>query len=254
MGSAEVGIKAARMALNYAALRGDLSDPALEKLLEKMPAGRTSKRTSRGRLTALDDVLIEEIGKRLTGPISVHDMAASSAITSMELYQRIKISRPVTLRASDYYDAMFLVGPIGLDVDGRPMKRNVLSQLATQLHKLGLSRRQSLFHREAEALAIHDPNFTLAKESFFSPSPARYDVVRVMNALTEFNFPRSEIERALRAIMPTVKPDGLLVLGRCDDADNHIQAAIFAKTEGRFSMLRQIGTGYPLADVVTVAH
>jgi hypothetical protein len=57
----------------------------------------------------------------------------------------------------------------------------------------------------------------------------------------------------LQAIMPTVKDGGLLVLGRCDDADNHIQATVFAKESGGFSILSQVGEGYPLVNAVVPA-
>lgn len=227
---------------------------AFDALYERMRAGSTSKRTWRGRLNALDLILTEEIGKRFGGrSISVHDMAASSAITSVDLYHRLGAVGPVQLRASDYYDAVFFVGSIVLDVEGRPMKRNLLSSLATFAHRLGLSSRASLFHPAARSLAEADPNFQLAKESFFSPGPARYDVVRVMNALNLQNFSSDQIHAALRAIMPTVNDGGLLVLGRCDDNDNHIQATIFAKGGGKFSVLRHLASGYALASSVVGA-
>src|SRR5690242_16614223 len=87
----------------------DAEETALETILERMPAGTASKRTYRRRFSALDDILAAEIDRRFEGHISVHDMAASTAVTSLELYRLLSKRRPVTMRASDHYDAVDLV-------------------------------------------------------------------------------------------------------------------------------------------------
>jgi hypothetical protein len=218
-------------------------EAAFEGLLKEMRGGKTSKLTRRNRLAALDEVLIGELGERFDGSVTIHDMAASSAITSVELYHRLHVLRPVDLLASDFYDAVYFVGSWILNADGKPLRRTPLSRLGRIAHGLGLSRRVSLFHPAALALARDDTNFRLAREDLFGPSAAQYHVVRIMNALTMKNFPRQDIERAVRAIVPTVRDKGLLVLGQCDEADEQIDATIFVKEGARFSIARQIGAG-----------
>src|SRR5438046_2458082 len=81
-----------------------------ETLLARMRAGSAWKQTYRRRFAALDSILVPEIGKRFSGqPVYVHDMAASSAATSLELYQLPCASQQVTMRASDFYNEIQIV-------------------------------------------------------------------------------------------------------------------------------------------------
>lgn len=235
--------------LNYSLLKrlpavlASNDEAAFEALLKEMRGGKTSKLTRRNRLAALDGVLIKEISNRFHGSIAVHDMAASSAITSMELYRRLFSERSGSFLASDFYDAVYFIGPWVLNAEGKPLRRTWLSGLGRIGHSLGLSRRVSLFHPAALALAREDRKFRLAREDLFAPPPAQYHVVRVMNALTLKNFSRQDIERAMRAIAQTVCEGGLLILGQCDETDEHIDATIFVKNRGTLTIARQIGAG-----------
>ena len=79
----------------------EADETALEALYEQMPAGLAWKTTYRRRFAALDDLIAAEVEARFAaGPISVHDMAASSAITSLDLYRRLSASHQVTVAAS----------------------------------------------------------------------------------------------------------------------------------------------------------
>jgi len=191
-------------------------------------------------------------------------MAASSAITSLDLYRRLSASHQVTMRASDYYDAIHLVRAVlwhvSFDVEGHPIQvegplRRPLKRLVVRYARAGLkagrAERLSLFHPSARAIAARDPHFQLAKESFFSPLAHRYHVVRVMNALIEQHLSRDRIEAALRAIIPTVAERGLLVLGRnADEEDGRIQATIFARGRDAFFALHDMSEGYSMKAVV----
>jgi hypothetical protein len=243
----------------------EADETALEALYEQMRAGSAWKKTHRRRLAPLDDLIAAEVEARFAGgPISVHDMAASSAITSLELYRLLSASHQVTMRASDYYDAIHLVRValwhVSFDVEGQSAQvegpfRGLLKRLVVQHARAALNagraERLSLFHSSARAVAASDPNFQLAKEDFFSPLAHRYQVVRVMNALVEQNLSRDRIEAALRAIIPTVAERGLLVLGRNADEENgRIQATIFARGQDGFSVLRDMSDGYSMKAVV----
>ena len=243
----------------------EADETALEALYEQMRAGSAWKTTYRRRFAPLDDLIAAEVEARFAGgPISVHDVAASSAITSLELYRLLCVSQQITMRASDLYNEIKIVrvGPWEgvFDLEGRVLEvrgpfskfiRRPVRALARKALNAGRAESLSLFHPAARALAEKDPHFQLAREDFFSPSPARYEVVRVMNALVEFNLPRDRIEAALIAIAPTVADGGLLVLGRnADEEDGRVQATIFAKDQGAFSVVSELSDGYSMKDIV----
>jgi hypothetical protein len=87
-----------------------------------------SKYTERHRLKDLD----RELGKTLTArhiasPIRIHDMAASNAITSLEMFKYLRSDRPISVKASDYYDRLHVVDlkngwRVAFDVDCKPIQ------------------------------------------------------------------------------------------------------------------------------------
>lgn len=252
----------------FAKLLSTPTEKVRKRILAAMPAGPfTSKTTRPDRLRDLDAAIILCAEQVLSADeITVHDMAASDGITSLELFDRLSERRSVRLRSSDYYDGIGVVrrGPFlvfydkeqaviqvalgALALRGTRANRFLARLLSPDLTKL---RQVSLLHPDVVARAKADSRFTAATDTFFSPAPARYDVVRVMNALGERNFPRPHIERAIRAIATTVADGGLLVLGRsADELDGRAEATIFQRTEGGFVPLVDLGGGYELRDFV----
>lgn len=128
------------------------SDPQFEealvtRLYESLAAGDgVYKITRPGRFTTLDEQLANECQRRFpnTRPLVVHDMAASNAITSLELYRRLAKDRTVEFHASDYFDQLFLVSPPGsgwtvaFDAHGRPL------QLSSERFVLSAYRKEPL--------------------------------------------------------------------------------------------------------------
>ncbi len=103
----------------------------LERLYSSMRAGDgVYKITKRERFGELDAIMAEEIARRFEAAqvVRVHDMAASNAITSLELFQRLGSDVRVSVRASDFFDAIYVVSfedtawRIVLDVMGRPLQ------------------------------------------------------------------------------------------------------------------------------------
>jgi len=111
-----VGMVNSRGMESYLALRrftaplSEAEECMFERLLEPMRAGSAWKRTYRRRFATLDCILAPEIGRRFPNqPVSVHDMAVSSGVTSLELYRLLCASQQVTMRASDYYNSIQIV-------------------------------------------------------------------------------------------------------------------------------------------------
>ena len=94
---------------------GDTLSEREEKLLEiiyaGIPGGGILKGTKRNRYSAVDSVFVEEIDKLFPADqrLRVHDMAASSAVTSLEFFERLKHRKDVALHATDFYDALYVV-------------------------------------------------------------------------------------------------------------------------------------------------
>jgi hypothetical protein len=64
------------------------------------------------RFTSLDEVIAEEIHANFdpNDQVHIHDMAASSGITSVELFERLAGERQnISLHCSDFYDRIFIV-------------------------------------------------------------------------------------------------------------------------------------------------
>lgn len=90
----------------------DEDEPLLERLYQSMAAGEgVCKITRRNRFPDLDRQLADDCRERFPEalPLIVHDVGCSSAISSLELFDRLIRERPTEVHASDYFDALYLV-------------------------------------------------------------------------------------------------------------------------------------------------
>jgi hypothetical protein len=203
--------------------------------------------------------------------LRIHDVGASTAITSVELFQLFSGMRPTAVHATDLYDFLTAVDvwpmTVFLDAEGRPVQfavanlglavtkrrpRLALSRLLADkaLRRLSGGRRISLFHPKARALAASDPHFTLGHYDLFLPNDARYEIVRAMNVLlarsqSSEKFGMDKIAEGIASLSDQVTDGGLLILGHRDDV------TIFEKNDGRMVPVLTLGEGYPLANLVT---
>jgi hypothetical protein len=263
----------------------ELEEGALAVIYGEMPAGRTIKLTWRERLRALDDLLLAEIERRFPAGqlLRLHDMAASNAITSVDLFGRLAATgRGISFVASDFYDALEVVTlPDGwrvvFDAEGEPLqmigRRMVLSAAgerkrfpinrlvhawmkrrtvprARALLAEGRAERIALFHPEALALAARDSRFELRREDVFSPRPGPYEVVKLVSFLSPHRYGPETARRALRGVADTLTEGGVLALGRTEGASERIDASLFAKEDGRFVLLTDLRSGYSYKDLV----
>ncbi|MGE0845912.1 MAG: hypothetical protein AB7L41_06550 [Flavobacteriaceae bacterium] len=249
-------------------------DGRLEALYDRMPAGGHSiKRTTRGRMRALDAELVELIDERFAPGIAIriHDAGASNAITSAELFAAMK--RPRAMLASDLYDHIsdVRVGPFHVTFNalGEPMEvalgRWALKSRGSVLKTVAAAPRAwivamarargrpvvriPLFHPEALALAEREAGFRLAHGDLFDPDPGPFEVVRIVNLLGSRNFPLDMVRRGLRALSRTLVEGGLLVAGRTrDEEDGTPDVTIFARRGDGLVALRELGHGYEHCD------
>jgi hypothetical protein len=263
----------------------DGDERALARVYSGIPGGPGIKMTWRSRLGALDDLIVAEIGKRFSKerPLRIHDMAASNAITSVALFERLQDRPGLRFLASDYFDCLQVVTlprrrwRVVFDAAGEPLQfirgRVVLSTAGERkrfpvnrlMHRwvsggtLGRARamlvegkaeRIPLFHPEALALAGRDARFRLGREDIFAPTRAEHDVVRLLSLLSSYRFSAEEVRRGLLAVGPTVAEGGLFAIGRTQQRTDHVDGAIFAKENGRFVTVAEIGSGYEFTEMV----
>ena len=107
----------------------DVQEALIADIHDSLRGGsQHSRYTQRHRLAALDRRLGEilaEHGARQR--IRIHDMAASNAITSLELFEHLRDRETVLLKASDYYDRLHVVNvgdrwQVAFDVDQKPIQ------------------------------------------------------------------------------------------------------------------------------------
>lgn len=225
---------------------------------------RSSKATAPCRLAALDDALQAELSRQVAGgeALAVHDMAASTGITSLELYRKLSSIWPVAMRVSDRFNYVARHRAFGCDVYfdvlGRPVQcafgnlgiydqrgplRWALRTIASLARSAPEVDRIALF--DPEVLAAQGPHFQLASDDLLNPDPGSYQVVRIANALIPQTHAAAEIIRALEAIAPIVAPGGLLLVGQWTRSRQ--AASIFLREGDRFVELRKLGAGYACA-------
>jgi hypothetical protein len=213
-------------------------------------------------------------------PVRIHEVAASSAITSLDLYETLKPLRPnVSVLATDRLVEMYVVSLPGspwqvifdgvkepLQFVGRGMvisarrerrrypinvgiqyvlRRTLLPKAERLLREGGESgsgniRRISTFHPRAVALAQRDPAFTLGQADMFVALEGPFEVVRAMFAFVHWKSP--EIRRALQGITAPLVDGGLLVVGERSLAGEQT-VTIFKRQGDRFVDCRDVAGG-----------
>ncbi len=97
---------------------------------ELVVAGRIHKTTRRNRFKGLDRIIVEVLGRELPDvpEIALHDVGASSGVTTLELWKTLLSVRPGRAHASDYYANMLLVRceghplVVACDEEGAPLQ------------------------------------------------------------------------------------------------------------------------------------
>ena len=204
-------------------------------------------------------------------------MAASNAITSLELFEYLtrQFGNRASLRATDYFDAVYVVpipktewkvifDAIGQPVQfirgrlvlsaGREPRRYVVNWLLQKILTPVLLRRAAavreahnvhriaLFHPRCVAVAGAKRGFTLAREDALNPDTTCYDVLRIMNL--SLRLPLDPSKPWFGPACRTVADGGLLVIGDAPLKNGPIAVTIFQRCGSRFSPLRDLGGGY----------
>lgn len=233
-------------------------------------------KTFPNRYPHLDDEIAEELDRRFSEgkPVRVHDMGASNAVTSLEMYRRLQGRQNLTVHASDFLDALSVVDVPGtrwrvvFDNQKRalqfigyrmvisttdearkyPINRSIRAFLmsrvlprAKQLLETNTVTRIDVWHPKAKLAAATDPRFSLGYDDIFNPRREIYSVVRILNVC--HRFPPGILPALFTKIAKTIAPGGLLVVG-FRPMLNPLDASLFERSGEGFSLVRDIGAGF----------
>ena len=199
--------------------RLDATGADFDKYYSRMGGGTLLKTTRPGRFAELDAMLVAELGRFAPGRlIRVHDVAASSAITSIELLETLRARGPANVRASDYYDALYLldgapfsfvfdadmaplqatVGRAGISAQHGPLRRVLAPFWASAIARQSEARRVSLFHPRALAAAAAIPGSPWCARASSRPKP---DLTKSCGCSMRFG-PNSAATRSVPSCAP----------------------------------------------------
>jgi hypothetical protein len=232
--------------------------PEDEALLEAIyqqlvVAGHVYKTTRAARFPDLDGRLVEDVVQRFQGqaPVRVHDLGASSGVTSLELLRAFEGHVAVALHASDLYDHIDLVRVAGstwtvvLDNTGRALqyvgRRFVLDALRGESKRrpvnvlLERRLRRALLPRaleleEAATFAGDDDTFEDQRGSVRRLLLVHPHVARALRERDDFTFGQHDVFEATRQRYQVVRALNILNPGYFPPA--RIEAALRAIAAG----------------------
>jgi hypothetical protein len=245
-------------------------DAIIDHIFANMPAGHSNLRfTLRDRLAEADEAIHDLIVRRgpAHGVVRIHDCGASNAITSVNLFERLRHHTHVRLTASDLHTEMHLRRVAGWSVwfDDRGVwmqavkgsvivNRRVGQRCKTWLNKLlrlpvaatiarSAARRPvvktiPLFHPAAIVLAKSDPRFSLARADILKLPPQSCDILRAMTVF--FTWPAALKLQALHSACAAVADGGYLVIGEGVKDPEKNRCSIFRRQGNRMTHFRDV--------------
>jgi hypothetical protein len=227
----------------------------------------TSKTTSGDRFVELDKWLLESLPSR---KLIVHDVAVSSGITSLVLFDQLAEQQKVSsFHISDKYAKINFKGS-GIkrfyDAEGQCMFIHVFGLYAIKqtswfflLSKLlfilfnktqtGQGKELCLFHPlvlkklDSKQWVLEDYNV------FISSHQDQFDLVRCMNLLNTLQFSEDQIKKAINHLNISLKDGGFLLLGRTTMGGEH-RASLLKKNENRWQTLKELNGGSELKNLM----
>lgn len=241
-----------------------IKDIQNESLYEKaysniITSNSTLKTTRAGRFKELD----EWFSDYLKSVDSIHDVAVSNGITTLELYKLLLNSgKSVEMFYSDKFGKCTLVKNLLstyiFDANGKLMhvylgciyidnKVSSLFFISKLLYyffprEIKNSKKQksvSLFHKKV--LENSGRLKEIDYDIFNTTLPNKFNAVRAMNILNKAYFKETEILIAIKNLILSITEGGLLLIGRTQNTINH--AGLYKKTSGKFVLIDSFNEG-----------
>lgn len=232
--------------------------------------GKHGKATYAGRFTDVDTVALRYL--RPGCPNVVHDVAVSSGITSCEFFNAIdQAGLNAEYHVSDKYNVYYVDGSLirriysadhellrgsilGVVADARERFPFVGSRLLFEILRLDLrlrpwnqaqARTVDLFDPRARRYILEGKLHVVAYDPFVGGHEERFTFVRCMNLLNRgLWFSDQEIASAARHLVASLKDQGVLQIGRTDDATRRNDVTFLRKVgPGRLAVLEHYNSG-----------
>ncbi len=267
-------------------------EPLLENLYLSLRSGtHITKMTRRGRFTEFDEKIVTAARSafpHLHQELVVHDMGASNAITSLELFQRFAQERNIRVIASDIFHQLKLVTlpnrrwtvafntlsqPIqttglGMVMGTRPFPwhqalsrfvqmwvRSSVIPAAQHILEQGPCdsiEPVSLFHPEAVAQSRSDSRFQLTHYDIFHSPPVPCDIIRGLNLILPGFFTREQTQTAICRNAEILREGGWMILGRSiEEEDGRIRATVYQRSDGKLIPLFHHHEGFENPELVS---
>jgi len=251
-------------------------EATLAFIYDKLPAGayHTGMRTWAQRYATIDDIFVDEIDKVFATDrhVAIHDMAVSNSITSLDLFERMKYRKNLTVNATEFFDTLYVVTIPGsrwrviFDAERRPLqivgKGMVLSVRNVERKRYPVNRlvkwmlirgklphalrilhadaqqpenwvkRISLFHPRSMAMARRDPRFRLGRDNFFDPKDGSYEVIRILNAISSKRYSADRCMDIIRAVSMHLVDGGLFFIGKGNSKNDPTFEATIFQRQG----------------------
>lgn len=221
----------------------------------------TAKTSYENRFADLDEILLNFIP---SGPVTIHDTAVSTGITSLELFSKFKEENEVTMNISDKYSYLytkvFNTKQVFFDTNKELVfayeNGKLYSSQLTQVFKKSIEGFEGLtginYENSAIKIWLLNPKVLKAMNEniiqfieydlFSSELSDQFDVVRSMNILNTVYFKETELMIALDNIYNSLKTNGIFLVGRTG-LDNINRATFYKKSNVGFTSFYKVNNG-----------
>ena len=228
----------------------------------------TSKTTSANRFEDLDKWLMESLPSKKH---RVHDVAVSSGITSLYLYnQLLKEDKCQSFCISDKYSELSFEGDgikrfydssgqcafihvFGLYAIKQTSRFFFLSKLLFFIFNKAKSKQQDksvwLFHPLVKEKIESDKLRLIAFDVFVASHQDSFDLIRCMNLLNTLQFSENQIKQAIDNLKSSLVDGGVLLLGRSTMTGEH-RASLLQKLDGILVSVKEINGGSELKRLI----
>lgn len=129
--------------------------------------------------------------------------------------------------------------------------RSGLSASDSVVSGVGFVRQVRLFHPKCLEAATQTSHFELIRQDLFAASSTRFDVVRVMNALTPRHFKPERVRAGISNVAKQVRDGGLLLVGRSDEeGDGSARVTSYVRKSHRLLPTWSTNGGYEWPELV----
>jgi hypothetical protein len=234
---------------------------------------RISKETVAGRFRDLDGILTDQL-RGVAHPV-IHDAAVSSGTTSLELLNRLRaegisprlyisekfarclhVQRGPVARLYDEYGSLLYahIGIVSADPLSSwrfPVSRLLFRALAAKTPRMtDAAVHDILLYDRSVRDALESGALThLDYDIFVNAVDIRFDVVRCMNTITSMYFSPERIAQGVANLRRSLKPCGLLLLGRTLPSGRN-NATFFRLKDDCFVPERVVNDGADIHDIV----